>query len=221
MNDGEAYNWFTEEFRFRKKRIFTRSFRDLTAYPEIINLCGEMISDLCLGEKKLEKSLQHLLIKSGGFDRLPSIFHQAAYFAIRLKLISQYQDLKKIKEIVDTIRIPDNHPLRTLAHETIPAANGWTPGVILGGKGRYFNYLHEHPQCRYQVKIEDEDKEKKQLEKFLFLNTSLVLWPSFGIRLRSSWDKSEKTLEEIYSKKFDFAQHPVTGKKIIAPDVIQ
>ncbi len=32
---------------------------------------------------------------------------------------------------------------------------------------------------------------------------------------------NEKTLEDIYSKKFDFAQHPVTGQKIIVPDVIE
>jgi iron complex transport system ATP-binding protein len=32
---------------------------------------------------------------------------------------------------------------------------------------------------------------------------------------------SEKILEEIYSKKFDFARHPVTGQKIIVPDVIE
>jgi iron complex transport system ATP-binding protein len=31
---------------------------------------------------------------------------------------------------------------------------------------------------------------------------------------------NEKILEQIYSKKFDFAEHPVTGRKIIAPDVI-
>ncbi|PKL47961.1 MAG: ABC transporter ATP-binding protein [Planctomycetes bacterium HGW-Planctomycetes-1] len=32
---------------------------------------------------------------------------------------------------------------------------------------------------------------------------------------------NEDTLEKIYSKKFDFAQHPVTGQKIIVPDVIE
>ena len=32
---------------------------------------------------------------------------------------------------------------------------------------------------------------------------------------------NEKILEQIYSKKFDFAQHPVTGQKIIVPDVIE
>ncbi len=32
---------------------------------------------------------------------------------------------------------------------------------------------------------------------------------------------NEETLEQIYSKKFDFAQHPVTGQKIIVPDVIK
>jgi iron complex transport system ATP-binding protein len=32
---------------------------------------------------------------------------------------------------------------------------------------------------------------------------------------------NEKILEQIYSKKFDFAQHPVTGQKIIVPDVIK
>jgi len=32
---------------------------------------------------------------------------------------------------------------------------------------------------------------------------------------------NERTLEQIYSKKFDFAQHPVTGQKIIVPDVIE
>ncbi len=32
---------------------------------------------------------------------------------------------------------------------------------------------------------------------------------------------NEKTLEDIYSKKFDFALHPVTGQKIIVPDVIE
>lgn len=32
---------------------------------------------------------------------------------------------------------------------------------------------------------------------------------------------NEKILEKIYSKKFDFAQHPITGQKIIVPDVIK
>ncbi|MFA5291996.1 MAG: ABC transporter ATP-binding protein [Phycisphaerae bacterium] len=32
---------------------------------------------------------------------------------------------------------------------------------------------------------------------------------------------NENTLEEIYSKKFDFVQHPATGQKIIVPDVIK
>ena len=31
---------------------------------------------------------------------------------------------------------------------------------------------------------------------------------------------NEKTLENIYSKKFDFVLHPLTGQKIIVPDVI-
>jgi iron complex transport system ATP-binding protein len=31
----------------------------------------------------------------------------------------------------------------------------------------------------------------------------------------------EEILEEIYSKKFDFAQHPATNQKIIVPDVIE
>jgi iron complex transport system ATP-binding protein len=31
----------------------------------------------------------------------------------------------------------------------------------------------------------------------------------------------ERTLEEIYGKRFDFACHPLTGQKIIVPDVIE
>ncbi|MDD5135211.1 MAG: ABC transporter ATP-binding protein, partial [Phycisphaerae bacterium] len=29
-----------------------------------------------------------------------------------------------------------------------------------------------------------------------------------------------ETLEKIYSKKFDFTSHPLTGQKIIVPDII-
>ncbi len=32
---------------------------------------------------------------------------------------------------------------------------------------------------------------------------------------------NEETLEKIYSKKFNFVQHPVTGQKIIVPDIIE
>jgi iron complex transport system ATP-binding protein len=32
---------------------------------------------------------------------------------------------------------------------------------------------------------------------------------------------NEDILEKIYSKKFDFARHPVTGQKIIVPDIIK
>ncbi|MGA2914932.1 MAG: ABC transporter ATP-binding protein [Sedimentisphaerales bacterium] len=32
---------------------------------------------------------------------------------------------------------------------------------------------------------------------------------------------NEDTLEEIYSKKFNFTDHPLTGQKIIIPDIIQ
>jgi iron complex transport system ATP-binding protein len=32
---------------------------------------------------------------------------------------------------------------------------------------------------------------------------------------------NEDVLEKIYSKKFNFAQHPVTGQKIIVPDIIE
>ncbi len=32
---------------------------------------------------------------------------------------------------------------------------------------------------------------------------------------------NEETLEKIYSKKFNFAQHPLTGQKIIVPDIIE
>jgi iron complex transport system ATP-binding protein len=32
---------------------------------------------------------------------------------------------------------------------------------------------------------------------------------------------NEDVLEKIYSKKFDFAQHPLTGQKIIVPDIIE
>ncbi|OQA03019.1 MAG: Hemin import ATP-binding protein HmuV [Planctomycetes bacterium ADurb.Bin401] len=31
----------------------------------------------------------------------------------------------------------------------------------------------------------------------------------------------EKILEEIYSKKFSFANHPVTGQKLIVPDKVE
>jgi len=31
----------------------------------------------------------------------------------------------------------------------------------------------------------------------------------------------EEILEKIYSKKFNFAQHPLTGQKIIVPDIIE
>jgi ABC-type enterochelin transport system ATPase subunit len=31
---------------------------------------------------------------------------------------------------------------------------------------------------------------------------------------------NEKILEEIYSKKFSFASHPVTGQKLIVPDSV-